>query len=134
MCHKHLYLLKNKEYTMKRRIAILAIIGLFASFTSFAQIVNPHPMDMAEAIQNAKTSADHEELANHYEDAAKDMQLMAQEYKKRLGPYKRKSHIFGKSAQHLQAHCKKLIKIYEQAAEENKIMADSHRKMAAEAK
>ncbi len=118
-----------------KRIAVLTFIGLFVSFisfASFAQIDDPHPMDMTEAIENAKTSADHEELANYYEDAAKDMQLNAQEHKKKLEKYKIKSHIYGKPAQRLQAHCERLIHIYEQAAEENKNLADSHRKMAAE--
>ncbi len=119
---------------MKRNIAVLAILGLFASFVAFAQMKDTHPMDMTQAIQDAKTSADHEELAKHYEDTAKKMQLKAEEHKKRLERYKSKSHIYGKQAEFLQDHCKNLINIYEQAVEANQSMADSHRKMAAETK
>jgi len=37
--------------------------------------MNPHPMDMSKSLQNAETKADHEALAQHYEEAAKEMQL-----------------------------------------------------------
>jgi hypothetical protein len=32
--------------------------------------MNPHPMDMSQAVQNAETKADHEALAKHYDEAA----------------------------------------------------------------
>jgi hypothetical protein len=37
--------------------------------------MNPHPMDMNLAVQNAKTKADHEALEQHYEQAAKKCSL-----------------------------------------------------------
>jgi len=59
------------EDTMKTilSLAVLALLGLLASCT-----INPHPMDMTQAVQQAKTRSDQEALAKHYEDAAKEMQ------------------------------------------------------------
>ena len=109
--------------------AVLAFLGLLASCT-----INPHPMDMTQAVQNAKTRSDHEALAKHYEDAAKEMQEKVDDHKKMLGQYEANKALYGKQAQGLISHCQGLVRVYEQAAAENKSMAESHRQMAAEAK
>ena len=110
-------------------LALVAIFALSGSCT-----INPHPMDMTQAVQSAKTRGDHESLAKHYEDAAKQMQLKADEHKKLLAQYQAKKGLYGKQAQSLISHCQGLIRIYEQAATENMEMAKSHRELAAEAK
>ena len=117
---------------MNKRISVVAFAlwGLLASCT-----VNPHPMDMTEAIQNARTRSDHEALARHYEDAAKEMQLKADEHRKLLAQYEAKNALYdGRHNQNLVSHCQRLVNIYEQAAAGNRSMAQSHREMAAEAK
>ena len=117
---------------MNKRISLAAfgLWGLLASCT-----VNPHPMDMTEAIQNAKTRSDHEALARHYEDTAKEMQGKADEHKKLLAQYEAKDALYdGRHNQNLVSHCQRLVNIYEQAAAENLSMADSHHRMAAEVK
>lgn len=91
-------------------------------------------MDMTQAVQSAKTRSDHDALAKHYEDAAKQMQLKADEHKKLLAHYQAKKDLYRKQAQDLINHCQGLIRIYEQAAAENLSMAKSHREIAAEAK
>ena len=91
-------------------------------------------MDMTQAVQSAKTRSDHDALAKHYDDAAKDMRLKAEEHKKMLAQYEAKKTLYGKQAQNLISHCQGLVRIYEQAAAENMNMAESHRQMAAEAK
>ncbi len=62
------------------------------------------------------------------------MQLKVKEHKDLLKHYEAKSYLYGKRAQDLEAHCRGLIRYYEQAVEANLSMADSHRKIAAEAK
>jgi hypothetical protein len=115
---------------MKRAVfAFLALPILLASCS-----INPHPMDMTAAIQAAKTPADHEALARHYDDAAKDMQRQADEHKQMLSQYEANKALYGKQYQTLTSHCQGLIRIYEQAAAENAAMAESHRQMAAAAK
>jgi hypothetical protein len=91
-------------------------------------------MDMTEAIRNAKTRSDHEALARHYEDAAKEMQEKAANHKKMLGQYEANRALYGKQAQSLISHCQGLIRIYEQAAAENRSMAESQRQIAADTK
>ncbi|MGZ8183756.1 MAG: hypothetical protein ACXWT1_17530 [Methylobacter sp.] len=91
--------------------------------------MNPHPMDMNLAVQNAKTKADHEALAEHYEEAAKDMQLKVDEHKKLLSQYQSSSYLYGRQAEDFKAHCERLIDVYEKAAKENLEMAKMHRQM-----
>ena len=91
-------------------------------------------MDMTQAVQSAKTAGDHDVLAKHYEDAAKQMRVKAEEHKKLLAQYEAKRSLYGKYAQSLISHCQGLVRMYEQAVAENMGMAKSHREMAAEAK
>lgn len=109
--------------------ALMVTLGLLASCS-----INPHSMDMTQAVQSAKTPSDHENLAKHYEDAANEMQATAEAHKKMLAQYEGNRGLYGKQAQSLISHCQGLVRIYEQAAAENKSMADSHRQLAAEAK
>jgi hypothetical protein len=110
-------------------LALVAMLSLLGSCT-----INPHSMDMTQAVQSARTRSDHESLAKHYDDAAKDMQATATEHKKMLAQYEANKGLYGKQASSLISHCQGLVRIYEQAAAENTSMADSHRQMAAEAK
>ncbi len=110
-------------------VIFLAVFGLLA-----ACAINPHPMDMTQAIQSAKTPDDHLALAKHYEEAAKEMQAKAEEHKKLLAQYEANRSLYGKQYQNLISHCQGLMRIYEQAAAENMSMAESHRQMAAGAK
>lgn len=108
---------------------ILVTLGMLIPFTQ----VNSQPVNMVQAVQDAKTSADHNALAKYYEDQASEMQKKAQEHKKRLEKYVKKSSHYGKLAKNLQEHCKRLIINYEQAAVDNISMADAHRQMAEKA-
>jgi hypothetical protein len=109
----------------KLLIPLFLTLGLLAACAE----MNPHPMDMGLAVQNAETKADHEALAQHYEEAAKEMQLKVDEHKKLLSQYEAKSYLYGKQAEDLKAHCQRLIDVYEKAAEENLSMAKMHRQM-----
>jgi len=109
----------------KLLIGLLLAAGLLVACSE----MNPHPMDMNLAVQSATTKADHEALAKHYEDAAKDLQLKVDEHKKLLSQYQSKSNIYGKQADSLIGHCRVLINAYEKAAEANLSMAAMHRQM-----
>ena len=111
--------------------AILALLGLLASCAQ----MNPHPMDMTNAIRSAKTSVDHNALAKHYEDAAQEMRLKVAEHKKILEEYETHPYYYDRrTPQDMAVHCRALIRSYEQAVEENMSMARAHRQMAEEAK
>ncbi|MDD4906776.1 MAG: hypothetical protein PHD39_11545 [Methylobacter tundripaludum] len=109
----------------KLLISLFLTLGLLAACAE----MSPHPMDMSQAVQNAKTKADHEALAEHYEEAAKEMQLKVDEHKKLLSQYESKSYLYGRQAQSFKDHCQWLINAYEKAAEENLSMAKLHRQM-----
>ncbi|HWO99701.1 MAG TPA: hypothetical protein VNL74_03650 [Methylococcus sp.] len=106
-------------------IALLTL-GLLASCAR-----SPHPMNMTAAIQSAKTKADHEALAEHYEETAEEMENKAVEHEALLREYQREPWRFGKLATGFGNHCQNLIRIYRQAAEENREMAKMHRETAA---
>jgi hypothetical protein len=110
-----------------RLIASLAVLGLLTSCS-----INSHRMDMNQAIQSAKNRADHEALAEHYEDAAKQMQAKANQHKILLAQYEGRG-LEGRQFHDLIIHCQWLIRAYEQAATENLSMAKSHREVAVEA-
>jgi hypothetical protein len=69
---------------MKKSFALVAVfgLGLLVSCT-----INPHPMDMSQSVQSAKSRSDHENLAKHYDQAAQNMLAQAAEHKKLLGQY-----------------------------------------------
>lgn len=110
---------------IKLLITLLLIFGLVVACSE----MSPHPMDMSLAVQNAKTKEDHEALAEHYEQAAEEMQTKAEEHRKLLKQYEAKSYLYGRQAEDLKAHCQRLIDTYEKAAEENREMAKMHRQM-----
>jgi hypothetical protein len=112
---------------MKTKLLITLFLGL-GLLAACAEMA-PHPMNMDLAVQNATTKADHEALAEHYEEAAQEMREKAQEHKKLLRQYEAKSYLYGKQAEDLKAHCLRLIDVYEKAAEENMSMAKMHRQM-----
>jgi len=110
-------------------LALVAMLGLLGSCT-----INPHPMDMSQAVQSARTGSDHESLAKHYDEAAKEMQAKAAEHRKMLAQYEANKGLYGRHAASFISHCQGLIRVYEQAAKENLAMVAAHRQMAAEAK
>ncbi|MCB1986357.1 MAG: hypothetical protein H6936_10510 [Burkholderiales bacterium] len=116
-----------------KTITLIATLSIFFLLTSCAQM-NSHPMDMTQAIQSAKKSSDHEALANHYDAVADEMRSKAQEHQNKLESYRKNTYRYGKQAQMLQDHCRNLIRLYEQAGDENKAIAETHRKMAEELK
>ena len=115
---------------MTKRLAMAVLLSALASSCT----IDPHRMDMSQAVQAAKSGSDHEALARHYEDAAKDMRAKADEHRKLLAHYQAKKDLYRKQAQDLINHCQGLIRVYEQAAADNLSMAKSHREIAAEAK
>jgi len=109
----------------KLLITLLLAVGLLSACSE----MNPHPMDMNLAVHNATSKADHEALAQHYEEAAKEMQLKVDEHKKLLSQYQSKSYLYGRQAQSFKDHCQWLINAYEKAVDANLSMAKLHRQM-----
>lgn len=114
---------------MKTSLLIILFLAL-GLLTSCAEY-NPHSMDMDQAVHNAKSKADHEVLAQHYEEVAKEMQAKVDEHKKILSEYESEPWLIGKQqATGFGVHCQRLIDVYQKAAEENLEMAKMHRELA----
>jgi len=112
---------------MKTKLLITLLLG--TGLLVACSEMNPHPMDMTQAVQSATTKADHEALAKHYEEAAQELQLKVEEHKKLLNQYRSKSYLYGRQAQSFENHCEALINAYEKAAQANLSMAAMHRQM-----
>ncbi|MCI0558646.1 MAG: hypothetical protein MN733_09135, partial [Nitrososphaera sp.] len=81
---------------------------------------------------NAKTKADHETLASHYELQAKALTSKAEEHR-RMGKAYGGTPLSHKNTTTFAQHCNAIAYDYEEAAKQNKALADLHRKLAAEA-
>jgi hypothetical protein len=85
---------------------------------------------LVEMVKNAKTKADHEALASHYEIEAKSLQAKAEEHR-------RTGEVYGvmpytlKSAVTFTQHCNSVASDYEKAADENRALAKLHHELAA---
>ncbi len=115
---------------IKNLLMVSLTLGLLASCAQ----PNPHPMDMTAAVQSAKSKADHEALAAHYEQAARDAEVKVEEHKKLLDQYKARSYLYGKQAGSLESHCEALKRSYQQVAAANAEMAKLHRQLAGTAR
>ena len=107
------------------------MLGLLASCAQLGSF-EVQNADTRRAAQNARTHADHDNLAKQYENTAKEMLVKAEAQKKLLQHYEDKSYLYGRQGQDFQAHTSALMHKYEQAAEETLNQATFHRKIASE--
>ena len=89
--------------------------------------------DLQAAIENAKTAADQEAIADYFDAQAKAALATVQEHREMLATYRKSPKpAAGKPSQRsMQAHCEKLIADYQAAAKEYEAMAALHRESAA---
>lgn len=109
-------------------IAIITM-GLLAScapMTSHEAIQNTN---MRTATKNAKTRGDHNALAKHFEETAREMEAKISEQKKLLEQYE-SERLYGWQSHNLKSQTTALIRKYEQAVQSNMKQAASHRHMA----
>jgi len=117
------------RWTRLFALGLVALVALLASPTTRA--LAAEDVDIDKMISTAKTPADHQAIADYYQqqaDAAKAKATqhtkMAQEYK--TGPFGAKTHFH--------EHCETLARIYQSEAKENAALAAAHREMATKAK
>jgi len=77
-------------------------------------------------------SDDHEALARHYENLAKEAQIRLQEKKKVLEAYEARPYYSGRQGLDLSSHTSANIRAYEKTLRESLRYANLHRKMAME--
>jgi len=92
--------------------------------------------DLPAAIENAKTAADHEAIAAHFDAEAKAARATAEEHRKMAAAYGKHPKPGGGKGLRSQVyrtirpHCEKLVASYETDAQEYEAMAASHREAA----
>jgi len=111
--------------------AVLPMLSLLVICVQIGQL-EAQNTDSREIVQNAKTHNDHNNLANYYDNQAKEMMVKAKEKKESLEGYDEHSYYYGREGQDFESHTLANTHYYEQAAEEARKQANFHRKMAAE--
>ena len=114
---------------IKDTFTALFLFGLLAACVPMSPNVKGENLASHIAIQNATTRSEHNALAKHFEDAASEMQIKANEQKKLLEQYEKESR-YGWQSHNLKSHTVALIRKYEQAARSNMKQAASYRQMA----
>jgi len=102
------------------------------------------PAGLEQQIEAARTRADHQTIAAVYEQEAEGDRAAAERHRGLARAYERGyiaggSRVRGSSTarrenKSLAAHCENLTRIYQQAAEENLVLAREHRQLATETK
>jgi len=91
------------------------------------------PAGLGQKIENARTRADHEEIASLYEQQAGADKAAAERHRGFARFYARSGGPRGAPNPGMRSHCETLAQAYQQAAEENLALAKMHRQVAAEA-
>ncbi len=84
-----------------------------------------------EQIRNARTSSDHEALAQYFQAQADDAKAKAARHRQLAETY-RVSPTY-RTGRGLAAHCESIARSYEDLEKEQLAMADLHKRLAAEA-
>jgi len=88
-----------------------------------------------EAIEGARTAADHTALADAYDKLAADARAEAAKHRRMQAAYRRatgRKHAGGTGGS-MRFHCGQLVTRYEDTAAEAEMLADLHRQMATRA-
>jgi hypothetical protein len=121
---------------MKSVSAVLVIAVLFLGVVLFlpaGRLTAEEHVDMEKMISTAKTAADHEAIAARYESDATAARAEAAGHRKMAESYRKVGGAVIEKL-HLDAHCEKLAKSYDETAQQNEALAKAHREMAKEAK
>jgi hypothetical protein len=103
---------------------------LTLALTTAVAVAGPAP----EAVESAKTPADHEAIAKSYDAEAKELRAKAQNHRQMARRYSRPASFKGShAAGAMEGHCKRLASSYDQTAEAAEALATDHREMAKEA-
>lgn len=113
----------------ERLFIAIVTMGLLASCAPMTPYEAVQNTNMRTATKSAKTRSDHNALAKHFEDAAREMQAKISEQKKLLEQYE-SEHLYGWQSHNLKSQTTALIRKYEQTARLNMKEATSHRQMA----
>jgi hypothetical protein len=118
---------------MKTKLHLVTYLVVFLAIASVPVIMSAAEpeQNLEQMISTAKSKADHEALAAHYETAAKQSMDLAERHKQMEKNYRVLET--GSKGPKFSVHCKNLAAKYREAAEENRQLADLHHQMATQA-
>jgi lysine/ornithine N-monooxygenase len=91
--------------------------------------------DIVQRLKTAKTAADHEAIAKHYEAQAADAKKNAELHREMAATYTAGGTSIGKgTTANFPQHCQNLVKTFEEEATHYTQMAQAHRELAKAAK
>jgi hypothetical protein len=85
--------------------------------------------NLEQMIEKAKTPADHEAIARHYDQRAAEANGQVQWHQKLL-----KAYMAAPRLSTMQMHCSRLVDLYRSEAKEDRKLAQEHREMGKAAK
>src|SRR5256712_10958253 len=119
-----------REITMRVTLAVLALVVALHLPTQRAGVAEAEQFDLEKAVTGAKTPADHEAIASHYDREGATAKVKAEEHRKLAELYR---NLAGKVQVAMESHCRELAQHYESAVAANAALAAAHRQMAREA-
>jgi len=125
--------------TVRVMLAILALVAVLHLPTQRAGVAEAEKFDVEKAVTGAKTPADHEAIASHYDREVATAQARAEKHRKLAEAYRNITgkgqfyNITGKGRFQMEDHCRQLVQHYERVVAANAALAEAHRQMAREA-
>jgi hypothetical protein len=117
---------------MSRWWGVLAVSGLLVGLLGLPVRAGAEALEIEKMIATAKSAADHEAIAAHYEREASDARAKAEQHKTMEGEYRNAGGPAAK--ERLPDHCARLVKEYQAQAKTYAAMAQAHRDLARTAK
>ncbi len=118
-----------RRITVPVTLAMVALVAALYLPTQRAGAEAAETFDLEQAITGAKTPADHEVIASHYDREAATAKAKAEEHRKLVEAYRN----IGRGRFPMEGHGQRLAQNYESVTAENAALAEAHREMAREA-
>jgi hypothetical protein len=129
--------MRNKNVTFLLMVTVLSLAALGAASRARGQETKSKltSKQLQSLIATAKTPEDHQKIAAYYRDMAAEAKANAAEHEKDLAAYNENpsTHPLAKASGGPAAHCRTLIRLYNDEAKEDLAMAEEHEQMAKDA-
>ena len=117
------------------RMATLGAAALLALGMAMPPATAAAEPDIVQQLKSAKTAADHEAIAKHYEAQAAEAKKNAELHREMASTYTSGGTSIGKgTTTNFPQHCQNLVKAYDDEASHYTAMAQAHREIAKSAK
>ena len=121
---------KRTEYQSHLRVFLVLAAVLLGGCAS------PHysatHAQVEDRIANARTRADHQGLAQFFDQEAQEARSRAEKHRAMAKSFAVEGWGRGKAGIQARDHCETLVGLYEKAEQENKALAALHRQLATE--